>query len=120
MTVRQLAIGGVAGRLGLDPDTLRYFERRGIVPPPQRDAGGRRICTDDAVHLLEVLLHLRRTGMPLAEIAQFTQFVSQEPTASPSASGCCCATATGSGPNRSSWPCRCPSSSGRSATTRNA
>ena len=83
MNTDQRSIGDVAAHLGLDPDTLRYFERRGIVPPPQRDTGGRRVYTDRAVHLLEVLLHLRRTGMPLAEIAQFTQLVSQDPEGVP-------------------------------------
>jgi DNA-binding transcriptional MerR regulator len=73
------AIGEVALRLGLDPDTLRWFERHGVVPSPGRDAGGRRAYTDDDIHLLEVLLHLRGTGMPLAEIAQFTDYVSRDP-----------------------------------------
>lgn len=72
-------IGDVARRLDLDPDTLRWFERHGVVPNPARDAGGRRVYTDDNVHLLEVLLHLRDTGMPLAEIAQFTDHVSHDP-----------------------------------------
>lgn len=76
-------IGEVARRLGLDPDTLRWFERNGIVPNPARDAGGRRAYTDDNVHLLEVLLHLRDTGMPLAEIAQFTDHVSRDPDGVP-------------------------------------
>jgi DNA-binding transcriptional MerR regulator len=35
------------------------------------------------VHLLEVLLHLRDTGMPLAEIATFTGLVRQDPAGVP-------------------------------------
>lgn len=74
-------IGEVARHLGLDPDTLRYYERRGVVPSPSRDSGGRRAYTGDDVHLLEVLLHLRGTGMSLADIAAFTSFVSRDPDA---------------------------------------
>ena len=35
-------ISSVAERFGLDADTLRYYEREGILPAPARDAGGRR------------------------------------------------------------------------------
>ncbi|MFV0131264.1 MerR family DNA-binding transcriptional regulator [Streptomyces sp. HMX112] len=40
--VEQFGIGEVAARTGLEPDTLRYFERQGILPAPRRDAAGRR------------------------------------------------------------------------------
>lgn len=76
-------IGDVARRLGLDPDTLRWFERQAVVPNPARDSAGRRVYSDDNVHLLEVLLHLRDTGMPLAEIAQFTDHVRRDPDGVP-------------------------------------
>ncbi len=69
----------VAERLGMDADTLRWFERRGVVPPPARTAAGHRSYSEDDVHLIEVLLHLRRTGMPLREIAEFTCWVQQDP-----------------------------------------
>lgn len=83
MTATHRAIGQVATQFGLSPDTLRYFERRGIVPSPARDEAGRRVYTDRAVHLLEVLLHLRRTGMPLAQIAEFTRLVGCDPDGVP-------------------------------------
>jgi DNA-binding transcriptional MerR regulator len=76
-------IGDVARGLGLDPDTLRYYERTGVVPSPGRDSGGRRAYTEADVHLLEVLLHLCDTGMPLADIAAFTGYVSRDPDAVP-------------------------------------
>ena len=73
------SIGQIADHLGLSVDALRYYERVGVVPPAVRDAGGRRRYTDDDVHLLEVLLHLRDTGMPMTQIAEFTRFVRQDP-----------------------------------------
>ncbi len=77
------AVGVVARRLGLDADTLRYYERRGILPDPRRDGAGRRRYSDSDVHLIEVLLRLRETGMPLADIAEFTRHVSHDPDGVP-------------------------------------
>ncbi|WP_043661303.1 alpha/beta fold hydrolase [Nocardia thailandica] len=65
-------IAEVSARIGLAPDTLRYFERHGIVPPPRRDSAGRRRYTTADIELIDMLVHLRETGMPLADIAQFT------------------------------------------------
>ena len=73
------SISEAAQRVGLDPDTLRYYERRGVLPEPQRDSGGRRVYSASDVHLIEVLLHLRSTGMPLATIAEFTRWVAADP-----------------------------------------
>lgn len=73
------AIGDVAARVGLDVDTLRYYERRGVLPHPARDSAGRRRYDIDGVHLIEVLLHLKGTGMPLEQIAEFTQLVALDP-----------------------------------------
>lgn len=78
-----LTITQAAAHLGLDPDTLRYYERRGIVPPPARDAAGRRSYRPGDIHLLEVLMHLKSTGMPLAQIAEFTRRVSTDPDGVP-------------------------------------
>lgn len=77
------AVGEVAAELGLSTDTLRYYERRGVLPAPIRDSAGRRVYRDADVHLIEVLLHLRDTGMPLARIAQFTRYVAADPDGVP-------------------------------------
>lgn len=78
-----LSIGRVADHLGLDPDTLRYYERRGVVPGPRRDPAGRRAYRASDVHLLEVLMHLKGTGMPLTQIAEFTRLVASDPEGVP-------------------------------------
>lgn len=68
----KFGIGEVAARTGFDPDTLRYFERQGVLPAPRRDTAGRRQYVAADVDLIRMLVHLRETGMPLADIAQFT------------------------------------------------
>jgi len=74
-----LPVGRVTKLLGISADTLRYYERRGILPPPARTSSGRRVYGEADLHLIEVLLHLRRTGMPLAQIAEFTEYVARDP-----------------------------------------
>jgi len=60
----KLGIGEVAARTSLDPDTLRYFERQGVLPAPRRDTAGRRRYVAADVDLIRMLIHLRETGMP--------------------------------------------------------
>lgn len=82
-TDQRFSIGEVADRLGLAADTLRYYERRGVLPMPQKDSAGRRRYRDSDIHLLEVLLHLKETGMPLNQIAEFTRLVAADPDGVP-------------------------------------
>ncbi|MGN8025859.1 MerR family transcriptional regulator [Microbacterium sp. 22242] len=82
-SARTYSIAEAAAMLELEADTLRYFERRGVIPRPHRDAGGRRVYADQDIHLLEVLQHLRKTGMPLADIAAFTRLVGADPQGVP-------------------------------------
>jgi DNA-binding transcriptional MerR regulator len=65
-------IAEVSAQIGLEPDTLRYFERQRVVPSPRRDSAGHRQYTAVDVELIRMLVHLRETGMPSADIAQFT------------------------------------------------
>ncbi|MET8687339.1 alpha/beta fold hydrolase [Streptomyces sp. NPDC004732] len=80
----RFGIGEAAARTGLDPDTLRYFERQGILPAPRRDTAGRRQYVAADVDLIRMLVHLRETGMPLADIAQFTGADADAEVADPS------------------------------------
>lgn len=79
----RMSIGDAARHLGLEPDTLRYYERKGIVPAPTKDSAGHRVYTETQLHLLEVLLHLKSTGMPLVKIAAFTRLVASDPDGVP-------------------------------------
>lgn len=47
-----LRAGQVAGAVGINIETLRYYERRGILPPPDRSPGGHRVYDDDTVTIL--------------------------------------------------------------------
>ncbi|GAB3605031.1 MerR family transcriptional regulator [Conyzicola nivalis] len=70
-----LSIGEVSARTGLSVDTLRFYERQGLFPPPQRSAGGRRGFSSDDLAWIGICQRLRASGMPLPEIARYAEMV---------------------------------------------
>ncbi len=56
---------------GLSVDTLRYYERQGLLPSVARSVGGQRRYTTKDLHRLSFLIHLRATGMSIARMRQF-------------------------------------------------
>lgn len=67
------AIAQAAERSGLSIDTLRYYERIGLVEPPARDSGGRRNYSDEDLAWLAFLTKLRTTGMPIKMMREYAQ-----------------------------------------------
>jgi DNA-binding transcriptional MerR regulator len=72
---RGVTIGEAARQSGLPVETLRYYDREGLFGDLPRDAGGRRRFDADALGLLDVLLRLRRTGMPVEQVRKFADYV---------------------------------------------
>lgn len=72
-----LGIAEVAARTGLSQDTLRWYEREGVLPPVTRTSDGRRSYDEAALGMIELIVRLRRTGMPVAEIRQFRKLVDE-------------------------------------------
>lgn len=60
---------------GFSLDTLRYYERIGLIEPVRRAAGGRRRYSADDLEWLDTLRCLRATGMPIARMKQFADQV---------------------------------------------
>jgi DNA-binding transcriptional MerR regulator len=60
-----------AQKTGFSLDTLRYYERIGLLPPVGRTAGGRRRYGDTDLLWLMTLRCLRDAGMPLREMRDF-------------------------------------------------
>lgn len=66
-----LTIGEVAARTGETRDTIRYYERIGLVPKPVRTAAGYRQYRDGIVNRLALIRNAQRFGFSLREIAGF-------------------------------------------------
>ena len=67
--VDALRAGQVATMAGVNAQTLRYYERRGLLPEPDRSPGGHRLYTQDAVTALRVVKAAQHLGFTLAEVA---------------------------------------------------
>lgn len=72
-----LTIGELADRAGVKVATIRYYERRGLLPEPPRDPNGYRRYTDTAVSRLSLVRRAQDFGFTLSEIADLLA-VSQE------------------------------------------
>jgi len=66
---RGLRVAELAEAVGLSPDTIRYYERAGLLPPPQRTAAGYRAYDADAVERLKFIQGAQRLGLRLRDIA---------------------------------------------------
>ena len=63
-------MGKLAERIGASPDTLRYYERIGLLPVADRSAAGYRLFDDEAVDRLQFIRGAQRLGLRLEEIGQ--------------------------------------------------
>lgn len=58
----------VARRLGLNPQTLYFYERIGLIPPPQRTEAGYRLFSPRDLERLEFITRAKTLGLSLEEI----------------------------------------------------
>lgn len=66
-----MRINEASARSGLTQDTIRFYEKSGMLAPIQRDARGWRVFSADDVNWLSTLERLRATGMPLDDVKRF-------------------------------------------------
>lgn len=59
----------VAAMAGVNRQTLRYYERRGLLAEPDRTLGGHRLYPAEAVTVLRVIKAAQRLGFTLDEVA---------------------------------------------------
>lgn len=63
-----LRSGQIAHAAGLNQQTLRYYERRGLLAEPDRTPGGHRIYPAETVTVLRVIKAAQRLGFSLQEV----------------------------------------------------
>ena len=75
-----LRIGELAARTGRSVHSLRWYEAQGLIPGVARDAGGRRVYSEQHVDWLDLMERLRLTGMSIAQMRHYTTLVKQGKT----------------------------------------
>ena len=68
-----LRINDVARAAGVNKETLRYYERRGLLGEPERSPGGHRLYDDRAVQTLRIIKAAQRLGFTLDEVADLLE-----------------------------------------------
>lgn len=71
--MKSYRIGQLSSLLGLSADTLRYYEKIGLLPPVTRNASGLRLYDDKDVSRLNFIRRAQRMNFTLAEIAHLME-----------------------------------------------
>lgn len=65
-----LTIGKLAALAGTTPNTLRYYEREGLIPPASKGDNGYRLYAQDAARRVHFIRQAQQCGFTLAEIRE--------------------------------------------------
>lgn len=72
-----MRIGELGKATGLDVETIRYYEKEGLLPAPGRQSNGYRAYSAAHLERLAFIRHCRALDMPLAEIKRLLDFASR-------------------------------------------
>lgn len=70
-----LRIGELGRATGVDGETIRYYEKLGLLPKPARSANGYRAYGPAHVERLAFIRHCRALDIPLADVRRLLEFV---------------------------------------------
>lgn len=70
-----MRIGELGKAAGVDSETIRYYERAGLLPPPGRQANGYRSYGPAHLERLAFVRHCRALDMPLADVRRLLDFL---------------------------------------------
>ncbi len=68
-----MKVGELARSVGINVQTLHYYERIGLLPRPQRSATNYRIYSDDALRRVRFIKKAQALGFTLAEIKRIVE-----------------------------------------------
>jgi MerR family mercuric resistance operon transcriptional regulator len=68
--MKHLTIGHLAKEAGVNLETVRYYERRGLLPRPPRSTSGYRLFPAEAARRLKFIRRAQALGFSLTEVAE--------------------------------------------------
>jgi Cd(II)/Pb(II)-responsive transcriptional regulator len=69
-----MKIGELAARADCDVQTVRFYEREGLLAEPEREASGYRRYADRHLQRLQFIRHCRSLDIPLPEVRELLEF----------------------------------------------
>ena len=72
-----MTIAEVSKQFDISADTLRYYERIGLIPPVPRTAGGIRDYDEASCKWIELMKHLRAAGVQIEALVEYAALVQQ-------------------------------------------
>src|SRR5258706_11202493 len=69
-SMKEWTIGGLARAAGVNIETIRFYQRRGLMPEPRRPAGGVRRYGEEAAQRLRFIKRAQDIGVSLAEVTE--------------------------------------------------
>ena len=72
-----MIISEVSEKYGLTHDTLRYYERIGLIPPVKRRPNGIREYDDYSCGWIEFIYCMRKAGLPIETLVEYVQLYQQ-------------------------------------------
>jgi len=70
-----MRIGELAKATGVDTETIRYYEKAGLLPAPARSGNGYRAYGPEHQERLAFIRHCRALDIPLAEVRRLLEFL---------------------------------------------
>src|SRR5467141_4646245 len=72
-----LAIGALSERTGCNVETIRFYEREGLLPAPARSPGGYRLYSEDHLKCLTFIRRARALGFSIEEVRKLLKLADE-------------------------------------------
>jgi DNA-binding transcriptional MerR regulator len=68
----------IAKQTGINAETLRFYEKSGLLPVPERTEKGYRLYNEETIKRLELIKHAKACGLTLNEIRETIEILSSD------------------------------------------
>ena len=72
-----MTIAEVSRRYEMSADTLRYYERIGLIPPVPRTSGGIRDYDETSCQWIELMICMRKAGVQIEALVEYVELFQQ-------------------------------------------
>ncbi len=73
--MKYCSISEASAKFNIPESTIRFKKKKGLLPLIERDEAGRRLFSEDQITLLEIVIYLKNTHMPIRGIKQYVDWV---------------------------------------------